>query len=175
MQFAIKSVPKFFFLFVGLFIVFLSFMSANTIFSQGESLHLAEKKMYLKKEVLPDHLFYPLFMAFDRARLSLAKEDQKSELNISYGWQRLDATKELLEKGYQSLSFSTLTKACKYQNLGLLAAKDLSQPEKEKAFFQAEQFREQVNFLKDSFNDVQQGELNTLLQEQELFAQNLLD
>ena len=175
MQFAIKSFPKFIFLFVGLFIVFLSFMSANTIFSQGKSLQLAEKKMYMSREVLPDHLFYPLFMAFDKAKLSLAAEDQKSQINLSYGWQRLDSTKELLKKGYQSLSFSTLTKACKYQNLGLIEAKDLSSSEKEKAFFQAKQFREEAASLKDSFTDIQQGELETLLQEQELFAQNLLD
>jgi len=150
-------------------------MSANTIFSQGKSLQLAEKKMYLKKEVLPDHVFYPVLMVFDKAKLSLAAEDQKSQINISYGWQRLDATKQLLKKGYQSLSFSTLTKACKYQNLGLMEATDLSPSEKEKAFFQAEKFREEVASLKDSFTDVQQGELETLLQEQKLFAQNLLD
>lgn len=175
MQFVIKSLPKFVLLFVGLFIVFLSFMSTNRIFSQGKSLELSEKKMYLKKEVLPDHIFYPMFMAFDRAKLSIAKEDKKSQISLSYGWQRLDAAKELLKKGYQSLSFSTLTKACKYQNLGLLKAKDLSSSEKEKAFFQAEQFREEAFSLSDSFDDNQQNELNALLQEHKFFAQNLLD
>lgn len=173
MQFIVKSAPRFLFLIIGLFIVFLSFVSANTIFSQGESLHLTEKKMYLKKEVLPDHIFYPVFMVFDRGKLHLAKEEKKAELNISYGWQRLAATEELLKKGYHSLSFSTLTKACKYQNSGLIVAAELSDEEKSKILLQAEKFEKEVSRLSHSFTDEQRIELEKLLHEQEYLVTNL--
>jgi hypothetical protein len=173
MQFIVKTAPKFIFLIVGLFIVFLSFISANTIFSQGDSLHLTEKKMYLKKEVLPDHVLYPVFMAFDRGKLYLASDEEKAELNISYGWQRLAATEELLKKGYQSLSFSTLTKACKYQNSGLIEAVNLSEEQQEKIIFQAVEFEKEVLQLEQSFSDEQRMEIDKLIHEQKFLLSNL--
>ncbi|MFZ5438213.1 MAG: DUF5667 domain-containing protein [Patescibacteria group bacterium] len=173
MKFIVKTAPQFIFLVFGLLIVFLSFFSANRIFSQGKSLQLTEKKMYLEKEILPDHILYPVFMVFDRVRLTLASEEKKSELNISYGWQRLVATEQLLKKGYQSLSFSTLTKAYKYQNTGLIEAEGLDEATKSELVFQADQFREKVLALKPSFDDEQQQLLDRLIQEQSLLLTKL--
>lgn len=173
MKFIVRTAPQFIFLVFGLLIVFLSFFSANRIFSQGKSLQLTEKKMYLEKEVLPDHILYPVFMAFDRVRLALANEEKRPELNISYGWQRLVATEQLLKKGYQSLSFSTLTKAYKYQNTGLAEAEGLAEATKEELVFQADQFREKVLALKPSFDDEQQQLLDRLIQEQSLLLSKL--
>lgn len=167
-----QNIVRIVFLCAGAGIVLLSFFSANTIFSQGDSLKLAQKKLYIEKEVLPDHLLYPVFMTFDRVQLELTPEDKKADLQISYGWQRLEATHRLLEKGYQALSFTTLTKAYKYQNAGLnQAGKSSSYDQKQKARFQAEKFMEEVSNITSSFTDAQQEELRQLQHEQEILLQ----
>ncbi|NCN45314.1 MAG: hypothetical protein COU63_01170 [Candidatus Pacebacteria bacterium CG10_big_fil_rev_8_21_14_0_10_36_11] len=154
----------------------ISFVSANSIISQSDSLPLAQRKMYLNKEILPDHVFYPIFMVFDRVRLTTASDSEKSRLQISYGWQRLDATKRLLDKGYQSLSFTTLTKALKYQNAGLLSAKQQLSVEEQKAVFnQAKQFQIEVEALVGSFTDQQQHEINGLFADQIHLTELLLN
>lgn len=173
MKFVVKSVPSVLFLFVGLLIVLLSFISANTVFSQGKSLQLTQKKMYLAQEVLPDHILYPVFMAFDRVKLALTRPEDRALVNLDYSWQRLIATEELLKKGYQGLSFSTLTKACKYQNSGLIEAVNLDREAKEKVIFQANQFKTKVNDFRASFSDEQQRELEQLIQEQTAILANL--
>ncbi|MBT4652519.1 MAG: hypothetical protein HOA85_03645 [Candidatus Pacebacteria bacterium] len=135
-------------------------------------MQLAQKRMYLKKEILPDHVLYPVFMVFDRVRLVTSSEKEQVNLHVSYSWQRLDATKELLQKGYQALSFTTFTKACKHQNLGLLQAKQFSSlEEKQKILVQSKQFYNQALHLSRNFSDVQQLEIIQLLQEQENLQQ----
>lgn len=167
----VKSAYRIVFLLGGLLMVLLSFVSANTVFSQGKSLQLTQKKMYVSNQVLPDHILYPVFMIADRAKLMLARPEDKAQLNINYSWERLTATEELLKKGYQGLSFSTLTKACKYQNSGLIEADSLT--DHDSFVKQALEFKTKVNTFKSSFTDKQQQELDALLQEQTSLLANL--
>lgn len=177
MQFIIRLIPRLFFLLLGSSIVMISLFSANRVFSQGDDLELARRKLYFQEEVLPDHLLYPLAMVFDKFRLELAQPAEAVDLQLSYAWRRLEYTERLLADGYQSLSFSTLTKAYKYYSSGLLQAQAVSlRPDQREFLVQDERhFREKAKALESHFTNTQQQELMRLEADQITLTQFFID
>jgi len=152
-------------------------LSANRVFSQGENLELTRQKLYFEEEVLPNHLLYPVFMVFNKIKLELAQPAEAVDLQLLYAWRRLEYTERLLEEGYQSLSFSTLTKAYKYYNAALTAVKTITlRPEQEEFLSQdALHFRERAARLESYFTDHEQQELIRLKSDQTVLTQSIID
>jgi hypothetical protein len=160
----INLIPKVLLLIFGGSIMLVSLLSANRVFSQGDDMELARRKFYFQTEVLPDHLLYPLFMAFDRLRLEITPDQEAVDLQLAYAWRRLEYTERLLADGYQSLSFSTLTKAYKYYNEALSTAEsiDLRPDQREFLVVDGQAFLDRAKALEPNFTDTQQQELMRL-------------
>lgn len=169
--------PKLLFLLLGGAIALLSLFSANRVFSQEEFVPLTRQKLYFQKEILPDHLLYPVFVGFDRARLELSKPEKAVELSRQYAWDRLESTKGLLAHGYQELSFSTATKAFKYSSEALSRAQGLSFTQEQRVFFvqDSERFQQEMARLSGSFSDTQNQELARLSAEHRVLEQFFID
>lgn len=173
MQFLLRSLSKALFLVFGAAIVFLSFLSANRVFSQGEGLELTRQRFYFQETILPDHVLYPLFMAADRIRLSFTKAEEAVSLQIAYAWRRHQHAELLLEHGYQGLAFSTLTKGYKYHSNALAQAQRLSLTagQKELLVQEAGKYQTAVKELMSSFTNAQQAELSQLEAQHETLRQ----
>ncbi|HEX9817292.1 MAG TPA: hypothetical protein VGA89_00120 [Patescibacteria group bacterium] len=164
MKILIKTFPQLLLLLLGGVIVIVSLLSANRVLSQGEGLELTGRRFYFQQEVLPDHLLYPALAGWDRLRLAAATNQNKLALRQSFAWKRLAYTARLLERGYQALSFSTLTKAYKYylealeqgQSLALTASSAQALGS------DAQVFQLSAQQLWDSFTDAQRDELHRL-------------
>lgn len=169
--------PKFLFLSLGGAIALVSLFSANRVFSQEEAPPMARQKLYFQKEILPDHLLYPVFAGFDRLRLELASPERGVELSVQYAWDRLKSTESLLANGYQELSFSTATKAFKYYAEALSRAQTLSLTEDQRAFLAKDnlRFQQEIMHLLPSFSDTQRHELQRLSTEQDVLRQFFID
>ena len=101
-------------------VLFISLQSANSQRSSGSDQNkLLLSKLYVAKEILPDHTFYFALMAVDRLRLELVTPEQKSSLLLAYAKRRLFYSERLLDKGQRELSFTTLSKAIKYYQQAL--------------------------------------------------------
>ncbi len=96
-------------------IVVVSLMSAASSQAYQDE-RMSGRKLYLGKEILPDHLFYPVLVAADKARLVVAEPVDKIYLKIDYSNRRLGYAKQLLLDGEVELAQSTLTKSQKYLN-----------------------------------------------------------
>lgn len=162
---------------LGASIVFVSLFSANRVFSQEDSSPLTHQKIYFQGEMLPDHLLYPIVMAVDRVRLAVAGPQQAVDVSIDYAWQRLKYTEGLLAEGYQSLSFSTLTKAHKYYNVALLQAQslDLTNEKQQWLITDAQRFGQAAEALTVSFTDPEKQELAHLRADQAVLLQWFID
>lgn len=173
MQFFLRSLPKALLLIFGAAVVFVSFLSANRVFSQGEGLELTQQRFYFQETILPDHVAYPLFMAADRIRLSFTQADEAVSLQIAYAWRRYEHAQLLLQRGYQELAFSTLTKGYKYHSNALVQAQELSLTslQKELLVQEAGTYREAAAALFPSFTNAQQAELSRLDAEHETLRQ----
>jgi hypothetical protein len=177
MQLFTRSLPKILFLLFGGLVMILSLLSANRIFSQDDDFSLTQQQFYFQKEILPDHLLYPLLMIVDRSKLLMADEEQQVGLQTTYAWQRLEHTEILLERGYRSLSFSTLTKAYKYYHQALLSARELelTADQRQALIDDADHFVNQAEKLFTSFTDVERQELSRLQAEQQILKQFFID
>lgn len=177
MQLLIKFLPRLLFLIFGSSIVLISLFSANRVFSQGDDLGIARRKLYFQTEVLPDHLLYPLMMILDKVRLEITPPEEAVDLQLSYAWRRLEYTERLLTDGYQSLSFSTLTKAYKYYNAGLVQAQTISLRQDKREFLvqDTELFEDRAKKLELNFTDSQQQELMRLEFEQSTLIDFFID
>ena len=177
MHYLVRLLPRVLFLALGASIALISLLSANRVFSQGENLALTSKKLYFQEEILPNHLLYPVYMVIDKVKLELAQPAEVIDLQILYAWRRLEYTEQLLPEGYQSLSFSTLTKAYKYYNAALTAVKTITlRPEQEEFLSQdALHFRERAARLESYFTDHEQQELIRLKSDQTVLTQSIID
>lgn len=177
MKFFIKSFPQLLLLIFGGVVVLMSLLSANRICSQGPGLELTKQRLYFQEEVLPDNLLYPAFVGFDRLQLLVVDDSNKVDLRVEAAWKRLAYTQALLEKGYQELSFSTLTKAYKYYIDALSAAQSLSLSavERQKLTESAQLFQSTASDLFTSFSDSQQEELHRLANQQVVLSNFFID
>lgn len=105
---------------LGSFVLLVSLSSANRERSMVNNQNkLLNNKLYVSREILPDHTLYPVLMVVDRLRLELSPPENRSSLLLAYGKRRLFYSERLLEKGRRELSFATLSKAIKYYQQAL--------------------------------------------------------
>lgn len=106
-------------LFFAFTILGVSITSAS-LATNHEQDSLSNRQFYLNQEILPDHIFYPLLMLQDKAKLALASEDEQIYLRVELAWRRLTSAKELIKKGEKALAITTITKSQKYLNYAIL-------------------------------------------------------
>jgi hypothetical protein len=97
----------------GISVVWISLLFSVPAHSQ-EINRASLKQFYWDSEILPDHILYPVLMVADRVQLSLAEPEDKVYLQVLFAYQRLESSRQLLEKGEEALALSTLTKSQKY-------------------------------------------------------------
>jgi hypothetical protein len=167
MKFFVKTFPQLILLTMGGLIVFISFFSANRVFSQGEGLEMTNRRLYFQEKILPDHLLYPVLAGLDQLQLVTVEGKEELALRINFAWERLDYTVSLLERGYQALSFSTLTKAYKYYLVALGRAQTLNlTPDQTTVLINDVQtFQQSAQGLFDSFSNSEREELQRLSRE----------
>lgn len=74
----------------------------------------SERKFYVSKRILPDHILYPVLMAIDKGLLMVATGESEIFLRIRLAQDRMLSAQALLQKGEETLALSTLTKSQKY-------------------------------------------------------------
>ena len=109
---------------VGIFLVSL-FYALTGIAANGEGRHL-----YFGREILPDHVFYPVMAAVDRFELLAATPEEQFRLRQQLAIKRLLAAEQLYLQGQNELAFATLGKAHQYLLQANQDWEHLSHPEK---------------------------------------------
>jgi hypothetical protein len=100
-------------------VLLISLQSANSELSPS-AVAFKQRRFYVQKEILPDHVLYPIMMAFDRFRLEMAEVQERPALETAYTQRRIYYAVQLLEKQEADLAFTTLSKALKYQDSALI-------------------------------------------------------
>ena len=103
-------------LIIGLNIVFISLLSASKA-ATYQPVKASCKKFYVRSNILPDHLFYPVLAATDQLLVRIVPLEEKIKLRADLGQTRLDFARQLLAKDNLALALTTLTKSQKYFNL----------------------------------------------------------
>lgn len=97
----------------GVFIVVISLFA----YSGNKSAQFEKKSVttfYFSKTILPDHVLYPILMAFDKGLLFITTGESELFLRIRLAQDRMLRAQQLLDKGDEGLALSTLTKSQKY-------------------------------------------------------------
>lgn len=133
MQFVIRILTSAGALLFGLLVVVVSLLSAQPVRSV-ETVRVP-KQLYLGKEVLPDHLLYPVLMGLDRVRLERSPAGEKPMITVNYAFRRFDTAELLLEKDEPTLAFHTLEKGHVYlQRSALLVSQDHASTPEERGY-----------------------------------------
>ncbi len=165
-------------------VLLISLQSANSQRSLGNGQSkLLVGKIYVAREILPDHTLYPVLMMIDRLRLELAAPEKRSSLMLAYGKRRLFYSARLLENGQRELSFITLSKAIKYYqqaltvSIGSFNERLLSyRLNQELAFMVLEALPELQTFIvehKNEYSDSERVLLDLLVEQTEILALDL--
>ncbi len=151
----------------GVGIVWLS-LTASVQISAADNTSASERTLYFHKKVLPDHVFYPVLMTIDRARLESASPTQRVYREVEYANRRLYYAQELLRQEKVNLAHTTLTKAGKY----LLEAgtdaekKDVSPAVREFLVRALQSHLQQTELLKADFPDSDRPVIDEILNQQ---------
>lgn len=109
-------------------VLLLSLQTANRQLTSGHTRDSwRASRIYVAREILPDHTLYPVLMAVDRVRLEMADAQRQQELRFAYAKRRLFYAKRLLEKGKPDLAYDTFSRAIYYlqqSGAGLALATD---------------------------------------------------
>ena len=90
-----------------------SLVSSNRAAS-GAKQRFSTLEFYWGKQVLPDHPFYSVLMARDRAHLWLASKDYQPRLRLQYAEKRYQMARSLAAENKIDLAVSTLSKSQTY-------------------------------------------------------------
>lgn len=100
---------------LGLLILLVSLVKTSAVKALSEAeVETSSKQFYLGQELKPDHVLYPVRVAREKVSLLMLDPDDRVEKKIEYAQQRLDFSRELLEKGEYQLALATLFKSQQY-------------------------------------------------------------
>lgn len=109
-------------------ILLTSLATASQVNSSGDKPETGHE-LYFNKEILPDHMLYPILMAEDRLKLETATTNDRIFLEIQYSNSRLEMSKQLLKENKKDLAVSTLTKSLKYLEQAALESQQHNSPD----------------------------------------------
>jgi hypothetical protein len=135
-------------------VLFISLFTATRVASTGKEMS-SERQLYFNREVLPDHLFYPVLMVKDRLQLETASDNERVFMNVEYAHRRLEYAEELLKGKKNVLALTTLTKAEAYLHNAVVEAHDLNAPDsvKQRIAKAVEYHNKRMRELADQFTD----------------------
>lgn len=102
-------------------ILLTSLATASQVSSSGDK-PTSSRELYFNKEILPDHMGYPVLMAADRIKLETASSTERIFLELQYSNTRLEMAQQLLRENKKDIAISTLTKSIKYLEQAALEA-----------------------------------------------------
>ncbi len=96
--------------------IFAALILATSLVSSNRAVNGAKERFstlefYWGSQLLPDHPFYAVLMARDRAQLWLAGADKEPTLRFQYAEKRYQAARSLAIKNKPDLAISTLSKS----------------------------------------------------------------
>jgi flagellin-specific chaperone FliS len=161
----IQLILSLFSLILALLIVGVSLVAANPVISAQT----------LGKDILPDHVFYPLLMIADRLRLETNTGEKRLQMQVDYGLRRLHHAEQLLEADNLALALTTLTKSQKYMIHAAQEAINTNASPEIKTQLTAIliQYSLDVKDLSSKFNDSQRDVINKLIKECEALIVSL--
>ncbi len=118
---------------IALFFGFFIFTSSLLMASQNDTdtrSTVSEKTFYTGK-TLPDHVFYPILMVFDRGLLFLTSGEKEVQTRIYLAEDRMESAKLLLKKDQEPLALTTITKSQKYLILAVSQFTQIQNPSAE--------------------------------------------
>lgn len=120
-------------IFFGFSVLVVSLIVTSQVISSGGQ-PMGAKKFYFASDIKPDHILYPVFMAFDRLKLETATPEEQVLLELVYAERRFAHAEELMKQGDIELAASTFSKSQKYLLSAAQNAKnlDLDQLKKQK-------------------------------------------
>jgi len=80
----------------------------------GSRATLGGQQLYFGREILPDHVFYPVMVVGERLELTLAQPADKILIRQQLARKRLSAAEQLFRLGKRELAWVTLGKAHQY-------------------------------------------------------------
>lgn len=98
---------------MGVIILSLSLMAANNLSTDGAHT-FSGWRIYFSKDILPDHMAYPLLRLRDRIQLETASPEEQVALKMRFAEHRYKVAERLLDKNQDTLAVSTLSKSQKY-------------------------------------------------------------
>lgn len=137
-------------------ILFVSLSAGNSrMLAQHGNYESSQRQFYVSQTILPDHVAYPMLMAFDKAKLITSGPEKQLLLEVEYGQRRLEYAQELLKRENATLALTTLTKAQKYLiQAGTTAHQPEVSPEtKQTVLDNLQQFNQQLQLLRSGFSD----------------------
>lgn len=87
-----------------------SLVSSNRAVN-GVKQRFSTQQFYWGKQVLPDHPFYMVLMARDRAMLWLASDEQEPHLRLRYAEKRYQVARKLAAQNKPELALTALSKS----------------------------------------------------------------
>ena len=150
-------------------------MNVNVASSESLEDESSKKSFYIGKKILPDHLFYPIFMTTDRIRLFLSDQNERIFVQIDYGIKRLETAKELLSQDKKTLALTTLSKGHRYL---VDATEEYLLENKNQIvldYLKQALLRQKNEFLqiKDQFTDNQRVTIDKILIENQIYQDKL--
>ncbi len=153
---------------VGIAVLAVSLIAANRSLTGGVDRAIT-RTLYFGRPVLPDHVFYEVFMASDRVQYLAAPQNQKVLLAIKYAERRYQTGQLLLFEGQNELALTTFSKSQKYLFLAaeLLAEhkEELPQETRELVLASLEHSTYRLQLLIEEHPELGTGELSSLLEQ----------
>lgn len=158
-------------LFFGFSILGVSLVVTSQVLSSG-SQSMSSRKFYFASEVKPDHVLYPVFMAFDRVRLETATQEEQVLLELVYAQRRFEHGQELLQAGDEELAATTFSKAQKYLISAAQRAQriDLDPAAQSKMHLLITEQSDELKTMTPDIGDPHASVLNRLVEETKLVA-----
>jgi len=161
-------------MFFGLSVLVVSLVVTSQVISSGGQSSGA-RKFYFAADIMPDHVLYPLFMAFDRFKLETASPEEQVLLELVYAERRFIHGQELLNQGDEELAASTFSKSQKYLLSAVQKANqlDINRQEKLQLYDLVMTQSQKTKAAASGCSDAHRSSLNQLVEETELAAKVL--
>lgn len=108
-------------------ILLTSLASASQANSSGTKVN-DSRELYFNREILPDHVIYPVLMVADRIKLETANHTDRIFLELQFSNARLEMANQLFAQGKKTIGVTTLTKSLKYLQDAALDAQQVAAP-----------------------------------------------
>ncbi len=155
-------------------ILLTSLATAGQVSSSGAK-PIGNHELYFNRQILPDHMLYPMLMMADRMNLETASSNDRIFLELQYSNARLEMAEQLLAVGKPDIAVTTLTKSLKYLQEAALDAQQQSSPDSVKSVIvrAIDYNNKEVQKILSQISDKEKGDIQRLLDENTVISTSL--